>query len=160
MSKSNKEKKSKIPYLFFIFFGVIFTVDFFFVYISKKTWRGVVVEDAYEQGLKYNEVLAQAKKQEELGWKMAVSYISSGNKEGDLLINFQDENVQTIKDAKITVNFKRPTQSGHDFEEKVEFANGVYTTKLKFPLIGVWDFEIKAIRGEEIFQRTKRYVIK
>lgn len=155
-----KAKKSKIPYLFFLFFGVIFAVDATFVYLSKQTWRGVAVENAYEKGLRYNEVIAQYKRQDELGWKMAVSFRNSGYKEGDLLIHFQDENITPIRDAKITVYFKRPTQSGYDFEQEMTFENNAYVAHVKFPLVGQWQFEIKAMRGDEQFVQSKRYVVK
>ena len=65
----SEQKKSKIPYIFFIFFAVIFAVNFSYIYVSQKTWRGLATEDAYHKGLNYNQVLEEEKKQKELGWK-------------------------------------------------------------------------------------------
>lgn len=153
------EKKSKIPYFFFIFFAVIFTVNIFYIYISQKTWRGLVTEDSYHKGLRYNDVIADAKKQKELGWQLKISYKNSGNKTGELKIFLFDKKNQKISDAIVTANFKRPTQNGQDFSQELKFSDGAYEAKINFPLVGQWDFIISATKGEETFQESKRYVI-
>ena len=153
------QKKSKIPYIFFIFFGIIFTVDFFFIYLSNKTWRGVVIQDSYRKGLHYNQTLDEEKKQEELGWKMAISFRNISHKKGVLLITLQDKNLKLITDAEISVELKRPVQDGDDFVKKVEFVGGIYEAKIAFPFKGQWDFLIKAKKGDDIFQATKRFII-
>ena len=156
----NPQKKSKIPYLFFIFFGVIFSVDAFFIYISQKTWRGVVTENSYQKGLKYNQTIAEEKKQEELDWKMTISFNYFSQNKGVLLVNLQDRNSQPITNAEITVEIRRPTQEGYDFSQKVEFIGGLYEAKINFPLKGQWDFLIKAKKGDDVFQETKRYIVR
>lgn len=153
------QKKSKIPYIFFAFFAVIFAVDGFFIYLSQKTWRGVVTEDAYQKGIDYNLVLDEERRQEELGWKMTVYFENKGQKNGDLVINFQDKDLKLITDAEIFIEFKRPTQSGHDFSQKIEFTDGSYKTNVQFPLKGQWDFMIRAKRDDDMFQKTKRFIL-
>ena len=155
----SEQKKSKIPYIFFIFFAVIFAVNFSYIYVSQKTWRGLATEDAYHKGLNYNQVLEEEKKQKELGWKMIIDYRNLGENQGVLIIDLKDKNSHKISDAEVEVNFKRPTQEGKDFAQKLKFVNGVYKANIAFPLKGQWDFEIKAVRAEDVFQETDRYVI-
>ncbi len=152
-------KKSKIPYFFFVFFAVIFAVDAYYVYISKKTWRGVITEDSYRKGLDYNEVVADAKKQEELGWNLKISYKNLKNKNGELEILLVDKNNNRISDVLVTANFKRPTQEGQDFSQELKFIDGKYFAKIEFPLAGQWDFQIVATKGEDSFRQSKRYVV-
>jgi len=154
-----EQKKSKIPYIFFVFFAVIFAVNFFYIYISQKTWRGLATDDAYQKGLHYNQILEAEKKQKELGWKMAISYRNLGENKGVLEIDLKDKNSQKISDAEIEVNFKRPTQEGKDFSQKLKFRDGVFKADISFPLKGQWDFEIRAVRGEDVFQETDRNII-
>jgi nitrogen fixation protein FixH len=45
------------------FFVIFASVDAFFVYKALSTHTGVVAENAYEIGLNYNDVIAEAKKQ-------------------------------------------------------------------------------------------------
>ena len=43
------------------FFVTFATVDAFFVYQAISTHRGVVVENAYEVGLNYNDIIEEAR---------------------------------------------------------------------------------------------------
>ncbi|MBU6338969.1 MAG: FixH family protein [Rickettsiales bacterium] len=153
------QKKSKIPYLFFIFFAVVFTVDAYFIYISKKTWRGVTKENSYQAGVNYNQTLAEEKKQQDLGWKVAASFNNLGKREGVLLINLQDKNSQIIKDAEISVELKRPVQEGLDFSVNPKFEGGIYEVKINFEFKGQWDFFITVKKGNDVYKVTKRFVI-
>lgn len=153
------QKKSKIPYLFFIFFAVVFTVDVYFIYLSKKTWRGVIKENSYQSGLNYNQTLAEERKQQDLGWKIAISFNNLGKRNGVLLINLQDKNSQIIQDAKISVEIKRPVQEGFDFSVTPKFNGGIYEEKINFTLKGQWDFFITARKDDDVFKVTKRFII-
>lgn len=152
-------KKSKIPYFFFVFFAVIFAVDFFYIYLAKKNWRGLATEDAYQKGLHYNNVIANANKQKELGWEMKISYKNLQNKSGELEIFLFDKNNQKISDVSVVVNFKRPIQEGKDFSRELKFFGTSYKTKIDFPFAGQWDFIISASKGSDNYQETKRYVV-
>ncbi|MDX2083330.1 MAG: FixH family protein [Rickettsiales bacterium] len=156
-------KKSKIPYFFFAFFGVVLAVDICYIYISQKTWRGVIEKDSYHQGLHYEKVIEQAKKQKELGWNLEISYKNLGKKSGQLEVFLQDQNKKEINDAIVTVDFVRPIQDGDDFSQELKFypnKNGSrYFAKINFPLEGQWIFVIKAVKGSDNFLKTKRYII-
>jgi nitrogen fixation protein FixH len=58
-------KDGKRVLLAFLSFFVVFaSVDAFFVYKAISTLPGVVSENAYEIGLNYNKIIAEAKKRE------------------------------------------------------------------------------------------------
>jgi len=52
----------RILLAFLSFFVVFASVDAFFVYKAISTLPGVVSENAYEIGLNYNKIIAEAKK--------------------------------------------------------------------------------------------------
>lgn len=58
--KKNDGRKVFIGFL--AFFIVFASVDAFFVYKAISTLPGVVSENAYEIGLNYNKIIAEAKK--------------------------------------------------------------------------------------------------
>lgn len=138
---------------------MIFVVNIFYIYISQKTWRGLITEDSYHKGLHYNDVIAEAKKQKELGWNLKISYKNLKNKSGELEIFLVDKNNRQISDASVTAYFKRPTQDGQDFSQELKFFKTSYKAKIDFPLAGQWDFIIKASNGSDLFQESKRYVV-
>jgi len=152
-------KRSKIPYLFFIFFAVIIGINAFYIYLANKSWRGVTTQDAYEKGVAYNEVITQNKKQQEMGWKVEIKYQRIDEKNGSLLVKLSDKNSALIKDANIRAEIKRPTQEGFDFKAPLVFKDGVYEAKISFPMKGQWDITLDIARGEERFFEVKRYVI-
>ena len=163
-----EQKKSKIPYFFFVFFAVIFAVNAFYIYVSQTTWRGIAIEDSYQKGLDYNSALAEERKQQDLGWKMVTDYKNTQDNRGDnrgvVTIDLLDKNSNKITDANIFIYFRRPTQDGRDFSQILKFKDGFYRADISFPLQGQWDFEIKATLnskdGNKSYQDKIRYIIK
>jgi nitrogen fixation protein FixH len=156
---TQQKNSSKIPYIFFAFFAVIFAVNFFYIYVSQKSWRGVAVEDSYKKGVNYNNALELVAKQKELGWKMEIKYSPTLSKSGVVTIRLLDKNSRQINDANLYINFKRPTQEGFDFAQEIKNFAGIYKAEIAFPLKGQWDFEVVATKNENTFQEVKRYVI-
>lgn len=152
------KKKSKIPYIFFAFFAVIFAINFFYIYLSQKTWRGVVTKDSYQKGLNYNDIIKQVKNQKKLGWKIDATYIPFAGR-GSFKVKLLDKDSTPIKDAAIYVTFKRPAQEGLDFLQVLPFQDGSYKADIFFPVKGQWDAEINITKGEDTFVEVKRYVI-
>ena len=154
------EKKSKIPYIFFAFFAVIFAVDFLYIYLAGKTWRGIVTEDSYHKGLDYNQVFLKEKKQKELGWNLKISYKKLDKNLLLFTVDLSDKKQRTINDAKVSLSFKRPVQDGQDFLQDMQFVDGIYQAKVMLPIKGQWDVAIKAAKGEDVFLDTKRYIVR
>lgn len=153
------QKKSKIPYFFFAFFAVVFAVDIFYIYLANKSWRGVITENSYQKGVKYNETIALVKKQNELGWNVIVKFKNSGKNSGDLSVQIFDKNNSAINNANIHNYLKRPTQEGFDFDVPLIFKDGKYHAKILFPLQGQWDFNLEITQGENVFYQVKRYIV-
>ena len=154
-----KPKKSKIIYFFFAFFAVVLAVNIFYIYISKKTWRGVVTDDPYHKGLNYNDTLEEVAKQKVLGWTVKVNFRPSVTKKGILMVTVQDKNLRYINDAKIYATFRRPNQEGLDFVLPVPFEDGVYKAQINFPLEGQWDGEVAVRKDQDTYQDVRRYII-
>jgi nitrogen fixation protein FixH len=154
-----KPKKSKIIYFFFAFFAVVLAVNIFYIYISKKTWRGVVTDDPYHKGLNYNDTLEEVAKQKVLGWTVKVNFRPSVTKKGILMVTVQDKNLRYINDAKIYATFRRPNQEGLDFVLPVPFEDGVYKAQINFPLEGQWDGEVAIRKDQDTYQDVRRYII-
>ena len=156
-----QEKKSKfIPYLFFIFFGVIITVDCIYIYIANKTWRGVYTENAYQKGLNYNQTLADKERQQNLGWSIKATLQDLGDNSYLLSVTLFDKNNHPIKNAWLNAKIIRPIQEGFDFSQDLLQIKDSYQTKINFPLKGQWEIEYNAIKGEDSFKQNNRYIIK
>ena len=157
-SVQNDRKVSKVIYFFIGFFAIFITVNIFYIYLSKTTWRGLVTEGYYRKGVHYNEVLKQAELQKKLGWKVEIRSRRRGDKRISIMVSAADKNNRQLKDADIYITFKRPTQEGYDFSEKILFVDGVYQKKVTFPMKGQWDLHISVVKGKDTYQEVKRFV--
>lgn len=160
MENKTANKPSKIPYIFFAFFGVIILVNICYIYVAKKTWRGVTTENSYQKGLTYNDTLKQVEKQKELGWQVQIKPSSTGQNKLELVINVLDNKQSPIKDAVIYINFKRPTQEGFDFAmSPTSNIDGINKFSVVFPFKGQWDAMISISKGKDKLYLTRRFVI-
>ncbi len=157
MTTSTIDKRDKwIPWYFVAFFVGLAIMDGIFVYLAKSTFTGVVTDQAYERGLKYNETVAAAEAQAELGW------VSSAVLEGDGTFNFTlSDGSDVMAGAEVTAEFTRPTQSGVDFElPLVGLQNGTYSVKVDFPLEGVWDVRVYVTWNQQQYQHSQRLIVR
>lgn len=159
MKVKNQPKKSKIPYIFIAFFAVIIVVNLGYIYIAKKTWRGVATDQAYQKGLTYNETLKQEEKQKELGWNIGVKVENPQSKNLSLFVKIIDRNSFTVKDAIVEIFFKNPVQEGYDFSASPVSTGGAYIFDVTFPLKGQWDAIIVVKKGTDKIYLAKRYVV-
>ena len=156
---TEEKKRSKIPYIFFAFFGVVIAVNIFYIYVAKKSWRGLATENSYQKGLNYNGILKVFEKQKDLGWDVKAKYIRSDKKSGSIHVDIFNKEKKLITDATVTVIFRRPVQDGFDFIQELKFSDGTYQAKITFPMSGQWDVDISIVKDTDNFHEVKRYVI-
>ncbi|WP_262695705.1 FixH family protein [Kordiimonas aquimaris] len=144
-----------IPWYFVAFFVVLAILDGVFVYIASSTHTGVVTENAYNEGLRYNQTIAAAEAQDRLGWGANVSYESD-----TLSVALVDDNDTAIQGAVVEALFVRPTQDGGDFRISVaEQSPGIYEKPVSVPM-GQWDVRIYVTWKQKQFQSAKRIVVR
>lgn len=132
-SAAPKNPKDKwVPWYFVAFFATIAVIDGTFVYMAVTTQTGTVTDNAYEQGLEYNEILAAAKAQPDIKEKAVFE-------NGVLRWSLADKDGKAIEGAAVTARIKRPVQSGHDFDITLkQEEGGTYSAPLALPLKGRW----------------------
>ncbi len=161
MAKIDKKNKAgMIPWIFVAFFATFIAVDIVFFSLASKTSRGVVTKDSYQKGKDYNEVLQKVKEQKSLGWKFESRLKQGKSGVAFLKVCLLDDKGGKISDAKLLVKLRRPVQAGDDFSQNLTEEKGCYFGKIFFAKKGQWDFEFVAMRGENVFQSVKRYVIR
>ena len=146
-----------IPWYIVAFFVVVAILDGIFVYVATSTHTGVVTDRAYDKGLAYNETVAAAEAQQQLGWQSEITL--AGNER--LTFTLRDAEGNALTGAVVKAEFMRPTQAGMDFAvELAESTDGVYSATVAFPVDGLWDVRVFAIEGERDYQAHKRLVVK
>jgi nitrogen fixation protein FixH len=143
-----------IPWYFVAFFVGLAIVNAIFIYIATSTHSGVVTENAYSEGLSYNETIAAVEAQEALGWQSIIQI------EGDMLKFELSDGRDKIKSASVIAEFVNPTREGMDFTiDLTETDQGLYEGVIPSNIFGQWDIRVKTIWQQTQYQINKRIVI-
>ena len=128
------------------FFGTIIVVNLIFVYFALNTWTGITTENAYQEGLQYNETLAARDAQRSLGWQAEVATTLLADGSEQLTVDLRDQQGRSLSGLSVSGALRRPTHEGFDqtvvLAEEVE---GRYITPLSLPLRGNWDLSLTAV---------------
>ncbi len=134
--------------LFLAFFGVILSVNGVLVYRSLSTWTGLEQENAYVDGLNYNQTLEARRAQAELGWRHTLSAEFQNDGGVILTVHFVDRDGAPLEGLNVTAMLRRPTQDG--FDQSLELPSrgkGAYGARAVLPLAGQWQVRVTARRG-------------
>lgn len=154
-----KHKDRWVPWCFVAFFVVIAILDGIFVYAAISTNTGLVTEQAYEKGLKYNQILETARDQNNMPIQYKISYES-----GVLKWTLQDvKGNPAMSISNVQAHIMRPIQDGYDFDVAFTAVGaGVYQAIVKPPLLGAWTAKLSAdveagADKKQRFQTTYRF---
>lgn len=150
-----------IPMSFFAFFGVIIAVNGIMMFFAFDTFNGLTDEAAYEDGLHYDETIADYEAQRALGWHMNLAFNPTGPLAGDLTVDAVDREGDGLAGATIQATMLRPTQEGFDQQaELAEFPAGHYSASVAVPLPGQWIVRLDISRDEDTFRLERRLTIR
>ena len=143
------------------FFGVIFGMNFVFIYYATNTWTGLSKENAYVDGLNYNQTLEAAQTQLKLGWRSTLDLAVNGGQH-KLSFSLKTEDAQSLGSFIVTAVIGRPTLKSYD--QTIVLAEsklGLYQANIDLPLKGQWHVSLKAVSPDGTpFQLEKRFFIK
>ncbi len=145
-------------FLFVAFFGVILAVNGILIYLSLSTWTGLEQEDAYKDGLNYNQTLEARQRQAELGWQNTLSAQFQDNGAVILTTRFVDQGGAPLEGLQVVAELRRPTQEGFDQTlDLLSRGQGEYGARTVLPLAGQWQVRLTAQRGaSEVFRSESR----
>lgn len=129
-------------------FGIVILVNLTFVYFALDSWTGLTTENAYQEGLAYNQVLAARDAQRDLGWQGDLSLGTASSGEDSVTITLKDKSGAPLSGLELTGKLRRPTREGIDqsliWQEQ---APGAYNALVALPQRGNWDLVFSASDG-------------
>lgn len=141
------------------FFVLIFIVNIVMIYLSVKSDDGLVEENYYTKGLNYQTEITGESNQKKLGWQIS---FEDFRKKDHLfcIVSAKDKNGFPIINAKVSLNFFRPTMNGFDKNILLsEVENGVYKAETDLPLPGLWDVNIEVQKANDKWKKKQRIKI-
>jgi nitrogen fixation protein FixH len=132
----------------------------FGVLIAARSDGGpAVVEDYYQQALRWDTLARQQAASDALGWQVQVQVLPSSTLEHTVLLTLTDRHRQPLTGLAGTIRAFRPEQTAVQGTAALQAdasTPGLYRQPLPLHKAGLWDLEIVAQRGADRFQKKVR----
>jgi nitrogen fixation protein FixH len=123
-----------VLYIFVGFFATVMAVNAAFVTLALSTNTGMVANEPYRKGLKYNERIAADEQQSKLGW---TSDISINPRDKTLVATLSDRDGNAVNGLLATIKYGRAVTDREDAVAKLtETAPGHYEANLPGDVTG------------------------
>lgn len=149
-----------IPRGFFIFFLVVFGANGIMLYFALDSWTGLSTENAFQQGLNYNDRIAERDHQAALGWQ--VSFDAVPDRPGHVVFDMRvdDDRGVPITAAAVAVSLTRPTHEGYDTTATLtHMGGGNYVGEADLSLPGQWQVELVIDEPRGRYRHSERVVV-
>ena len=138
VANANRQWGRRLLGILLAVFAVIVAVNAVLIWLAVKSNTGVVSATAYEDGLAYNQTLAEQAQQAGLGW----SVVRNGaDFPARLVYELRDAQGLPLGSAYVRVKAVRPVGDEALEVEMVEFTDGTYAAEMAWPAPGVWLLE-------------------
>lgn len=157
-----------IPWMFVLGMVIVFIVNAIMAWLAVTTWSGLAVEQAYDRGRGYNQVIAEAERQQALGWQFALSLdapaagprLHAGARR--LVLTALDRDGAPLDMLAIAGTLRRPVERIADLPVTFRATGqGRYQAEIELPKAGVWDARLVAhgVAGAGPVQLYQRLVV-
>ncbi|MEQ1647923.1 MAG: FixH family protein [Hyphomicrobiaceae bacterium] len=135
------------------FFGIVFGVNFYFMFAALSTHTGVVSVEPYRKGLAYNSRIAADEAQQARGWHDVLSIDAAGA----VLLKIVDKSNIAVPDLIVTTTIGRPSTIQFDRHLTLKpQSNGVYVSSAGSLDAGAWLVSIEARTAENASEPVYR----
>lgn len=143
------------------FFGVVVGVNATMAMLALFTFNGVSEDQAYVDGLAFNETLRAVEQQQDLAWSVDTQIDRPGGLEASIRAKYLDADDQALTNLVVRAEFVRPVHQGYDFYASLsQTGPGIYTATIKVPLSGQWTVRLIAERQlSDIGQTDRPYIL-
>jgi nitrogen fixation protein FixH len=160
LTREQKSKRMVLVWLF-SFFGVIFIMNAYMITKAATTFNGVVAKKSYQQGINYNQTLANKKQivEEGLTYKLILAKKPDSVLDVKLELSHADNSYKMPENVVLT--FWRPATEGQDFMVNL-IAKKDYTNQVQFRenQKGAWNikYQLKTLDGKIVDFKDRVYI--
>jgi nitrogen fixation protein FixH len=154
MTAVSQRRSAYIPWIFVAGFGVIIAVNAIMIWFAVSSFSGLYSANPREQGLHYNDVLAQQHKRDALGWKVDVAWQPSASR---MEIDLHDAAGQPLAGARVMANLVRPVEKRAPIAVALQPVDiGRFVARIDLPAHGNWDVDIAVECAGQRYAATRR----
>jgi len=140
------------------FFAVIFTANAVFVWLALGSFPGEVKEGSYKVGQKYNQEIAAARAQSQLGWSVTADLARGSGSAADLVVTAADAEGSPLTGLTFSAILEHPTNDAGDTKIALqEIESGRYAGSAEMVTSGNWNLVILAENADgRVFKSENR----
>lgn len=143
-----------IPWIFVAGFAVIVAVNATMVTYALRSFPGLADPAAYNHGVRYNAVLAEASRQAALGWQLAARLEPSGDA---VVVRATRADGTPLDGLTLTGELTRPVDAPATVDVAlVPAGEGLYRARVALPRAGQWELHIVATAGADRLDLRQR----
>jgi nitrogen fixation protein FixH len=143
-----------IPSLLVAGVAVVIAVNGGMIYLAGRSFPGAV-DNAFQRGAAYNYVLAEARREAELGWR-----VDARSERGGIWLTIRDRQGEPLEALAVTASVERPL--GPPERQPLAFsavAPGLYHAAATLAT-GQWQLTIEAGFGEDRIRTGERLIVR
>lgn len=147
-----------IPWLFVAGFALVVAVNATMIWFAVGSFSGLYTPKPRERGLHYNDIVAQQRTRDALGWRVEAQWQAEA---GRLEIEVFDAAGQPLAGAQVLAALVRPVEKRPPLAVVVNAVDvGRFTGTVALPVRGNWDLDIVVERGGERHALTRRMFLR
>jgi nitrogen fixation protein FixH len=149
-----RSRASLVPWLFVAGFAIVIAVNGTMTWLAIESFSGLYSNKPRDRGLRYNQVVAEQRERDALGWKVETSW-QAGT--GTLGLTVADRDGTALQDAAVTVELIRPAEKRASLRiAMTPVDGGRFAGAVDLPARGNWDADIVILSGGRRFAVTRR----
>jgi nitrogen fixation protein FixH len=147
-----------IPWLFVAGFAIVIAVNATMVWFAVGSFSGLYSDRPRETGLHYNDVIAEQKARDALGWQVSASWRAE---ESRLEVRVIGPDGRPLADAHATAELVRPAEKRPPLPVALTSVGaGQFAATVDLPERGNWDLDVTVEQDGKRYAVTRRMFLK
>lgn len=150
----SRSRFSIVPWLFVAGFSIVIAVNGTMMWFAIDSFSGLYSTKPRDRGLRYNQIVAEQRDRDALGWKVETTW-QTGN--GTLGLTISDRDGGALRGANVTVELVRPAEKRAPLHiAMTDLGDGRFAGAIDLPARGNWDADIVIVSEGRRFAVTRR----
>ncbi len=147
-----------IPWLFVAGFALVVAVNATMIWLAVGSFSGLYTPKPRERGLHYNDIVAEQRTRDALGWRVETQWQSEGDR---LEIAVFDATGKPLAGTRVFASLVRPVEKRPPLTVAVHAVDvGRYAGSVDLPARGNWDIDVVVERDDERYALTRRMFLR
>jgi nitrogen fixation protein FixH len=158
MTTASLQHGRYIPWLFVAGFAVVIAVNATMVWFAVGSFSGLYAHKARDRGLRYNEVVAEQKVRDALGWRIDSTWRAEAS---CLELTITGAHGEPLTGAHVSAELVRPAEKRPPLSVPMgALGDGRFAGQVDLPARGNWDIDIVVDYDGKHFAVTRRMFLK